>query len=320
MIQQGRILIRKVSSMDLRANSSVGVNRMDLSDELHEWQNEAEITPLPLTAFQSYRYQNVPFQLSLTATLASDKLKSETQMIVRASLESSKFESRIVLTENKPIYRVELSVENNWILSKPSLSVPFDWSIDLLPDGMQKVDIRFATGQPSPLPIVLLGELQNQGESLPLPHITVQNAETQTGHIVIQSERSVDAVFERFQGSRKASSRIDRDWLNPLQRSISKLATRFRDTNFNGKVVLIPKKAIVNGMAVSNVKVTELVIEETVLMEWDIRDAGINRVIFDLPEWMKNATVKAPLVKKIDRRESPRNKELIQFTVDLQEE
>lgn len=320
MVQQGEILIRKEELIELRTVPNNGVTRMDLANAEAKWVNEREKLPIQLKPFQQYRFQAVPYRLSIVVTPLVPKITTEAQTILRTSSEVSTFESRIVVSQTSPIYRVQIIVPNIWDIPKPALAIPFDWSIDEEDDERKVIDIRFGEGQVSPLPIVITGTSPTKDSVIPLPNIVVRDAEKTTGTIVIQSDRSFEVkLIDAVQITTMPLSTVG-DWLQALQRSLSSLAVQYRQPNYSGKVSLKAKTPAVSGMVVSNVKVTDLAIEETVLIEWTIKEAGINRLVFDVPVWMKDAIVKAPMVKRVDRAPSKTNNDMIEFSLDLQEE
>ena len=77
----------------------------------------------------------------------------------------------------------------------------------------------------------------------------------------------------------------------------------------------------ISALAISNVKVTRRSLEETVYLEWNIQNAGIQRVEFTLPSRFKDAVVMAQMARRIQRlSDSKQTDAPVQFVLDLQED
>lgn len=123
-------------------------------------------------------------------------------------------------------------------------------------------------------------------------------AERQEGDIVIQADPAWTARAEKLVNCETAALAPMSAWLNPQQQQLARLAIRYRAADYSGVVQLARRKPLVSSLAVTNVRVTERAFEETIFLEFNIRDAGIREISFLLPDWMKDARITAPMLRQ----------------------
>jgi hypothetical protein len=86
-------------------------------------------------------------------------------------------------------------------------------------------------------------------------------------------------------------------WLAAEQQHLAKGALRFRSPDYGARLVLTPRTPQVSVRTITNVKVTPRAIEETILLNFKIEQAGIRRVSFLLPESLAKARLNVKLLK-----------------------
>ncbi|HCF93529.1 MAG TPA: hypothetical protein DEW46_00555, partial [Verrucomicrobia bacterium] len=76
-------------------------------------------------------------------------------------------------------------------------------------------------------------------------------------------------------------------WLGPQQRQLAALAYRFRGPEYAARFRMVRREAEVRCSTISNVRLTERSIDETLLLNFTVERAGIRNLSFLLPERMR---------------------------------
>ncbi len=114
---------------------------------------------------------------------------------------------------------------------------------------------------------------------------------------------------------------IGRRWLSPEQRGLLRGVVRYGTSDYSGRLEAVAKTPVVSGTSFTNVRVTDRSVEETMLLDWTIREAGVHQFSVVLPSWMRDAEVRAPLVRSIQRIPlAGGNDAPIRFLIELQDD
>ena len=156
-----------------------------------------------------------------------------------------------------------------------------------------------ATGQRGEFSLLVRGLLGDQAEvaEMPLPHFEVLDAKRQRGEIVIQ----VDPAFDLHVTDRKdcPDTSLDRlSWLRAEQRDLAQLALSYSSPNYAAVLQLKPREPVVRCTTITNIRVTETVVEETVLLDFSVAKAGIREISFLLPASLKGARITVPMLRR----------------------
>ncbi|MDR1478765.1 MAG: hypothetical protein LBJ00_07465 [Planctomycetaceae bacterium] len=113
---------------------------------------------------------------------------------------------------------------------------------------------------------------------------------------------------------------------SPLeQRELVQLVIKDLSANSSAKLLFAETKPDVQCSTITNIKANSESINETILLDFNIKRAGIAEVKFMLPEWMRDAVIEAPFLqrKKLAERDVKRNDgtvlKFIDVTLELQE-
>ena len=102
----GELTICRSPLLDLRTVRSGGAARADTSGDL---QATATESPLGLRPYQAYRFAAMPFVVRLAAAPLAAKTTAEVQTLLRLSRYERTMESRVLLhVQDRPIHRIEL--------------------------------------------------------------------------------------------------------------------------------------------------------------------------------------------------------------------
>ena len=110
-------------------------------------------------------------------------------------------------------------------------------------------------------------------------------------------------------------------WLNRGQRSTTRLVLRTKGAAEYGATLRFSKiEPRVTVETVTNVRTTLFAIEETILLDFNIQQAGIRQIQFELPIAMRNARINAKLVSETIIDDVADNPNVVRVTLNLQDE
>jgi hypothetical protein len=215
------------------------------------------------------------------------------------------------------------------VLDRVSAPEPFQWLVGQ--EGQRRLlSLYFAAGQAKPFDIVLAGALGKYGaaETVAAPRIEVVDADEQkgpieqTGDIAVEVDPSIDVRAEKL--VRCETEMIERvnAWLNPSQQRLARLALRYRTPDYAAQLQLSPRKPLVHCDTYTNIRLNDRTVEETILLDFTIREAGIRSLSFVLPESMRAARISAPMLrqKKIEPIAGDGGPSRVRVGIELQEE
>ena len=346
MLQRGRITIYRSTLLDLEIADSSGLIREDLRADAPPF---ASNSPVPLKMFQSYRYGSPEYQLKIKVREIGNKLKSQTETVLRVSRNDSRLQSRLNLAVgSRPLYRVKIEVPADWQWDAPQSGVPMEWTLSAPKDGSRLFDILFLNGRSGSIAIRLSAsqnrssDIQSNEYTLDLPRIKVLDAASDQGEVHVYTDVGVDVRPEQLVGCELASGRTvaivpnpavqgavleGGAWPGPVQAtSAPALGTpqaiiRYLTGDYKGLFRFQSRVPQITAMSISNVKVTRRSLEETIYMEWEIKEAGVHRFEFTLPARLKDAVVVAQMVRNIQRIPSTDPSDApLKFIIELQED
>lgn len=301
MLHQGHVAVRRSVLLDMRAEATTGLTRMESVDE-SAWLAAHEIAGiLPIKVYQAYRYSQVPFDLKLAVNAIQSKIKVQSQTILKISQLERTLETRLLISgTERPIYRLQVSVPNEWKLQPPEVPGNFQWSQTQSGDK-QLIQIYLANGQTAEFPVILRGKISSETQTdvpIPIPQIEVIDAQRQSGAIVVQADPAYDVRAQNLQGCEPALLDSVVGWLAAKQREAARVVVRFEAPQYSGQLQVTPRTPIVTSFSVTNVKLTDRAIEETLFIEANIRSAGIREFVFKMPASMASAKIQAPHVRQ----------------------
>ena len=296
----GTANIRRSPWLDLRTTAKSGVTRTDADPKTAELAGDTvRQRPWPLRPYEAYRFVGVPFDLRLTAAPVTAEFSATVQSLVKIAAFQRTLETRIEITpKGRPLYVAEVLLPEGFVLDQlhaPGLS---HWSIAT--DGPRpRLSVFYAQGSDVPQAMVVQGTLARETPppELPLPQIEVLAVARQQGEIVIQADPAygIDAV-DLQQAEVRPLARAG--WLKPQQMAMARLNISYQSPAYRGKLRLTARTPLVTCETISNVRVTGRAIEETILLEYRIQQAGIRLVKFRLPPQAAGCRVRAPMIRQ----------------------
>jgi hypothetical protein len=300
-LHTGRILIRRSPLLDLRTLDRAGMTRSDIPQELAKQIGAERVaSPLNVQPFEAYTFDRNPSaSLRFAADPVEAKMTTKVESILKITDANRTLDAKILFqVKDRPVYRLQMYLPDDFRLDH-LLPGDFEYSITTKNDR-RLLTIFSTTGRSGNFDIRLQGTLGKQTglDKIALPRLEVLGVERQQGDIAVQASDTyvVDAsdlshcekvLLDRFYG-----------WLKPEQQSLTRLALQYRQGEYSGTLRLTPKKPEVTCDTLSNVRVTDRAIEETILLDFNIKNAGVRKFSFVLPWWMDKAKINVPLLRE----------------------
>ena len=131
---------------------------------------------------------------------------------------------------------------------------------------------------------------------MPLPVLEVLDAGRQSGDVVVQVDPAFDVVPANLRNCREIGLRQVFGWVTVAQRTLARIALHYRSPDYGGELRLSTREPEVTCSTITNVRITETTVEETIMLDFSIAKAGIRSVSFLLPASMKDARLTVPLL------------------------
>jgi len=302
-MHNGNISIRRSSILDLRTLETTGLARIDSIEGIESQPATADrndVSPLGMRNYESYRFAAVPFTFKLSVVPLVTKATSETNSILKIAERERHFETQIKLrVGGAPIHRFRAYLPDGLRLDQVTVGGTFEWAVTTV-DGRSLLTIYFASGHTGDVEILLAGMLGKAGPTLavPLPRLEVLDVEKQSGQLVVQVDPAFDVEPTELRGCEQEL--LDRTfaWLREAQRTLARIALRTTSGDYGGTIKLTVRKPTVGCQTITNVRVTDRAIEETILLDFTIRDAGIREAVFRIPAALADAKIEVPQLRE----------------------
>jgi len=294
----GRLAIRRSPLLDLRVDRGEGVRRMNLTDEDREKAGKAELpeSPLGIEAFQAYEFAQASYDLAYRVETLPSGVEADLKTILRLAPRDRHLESKIsVIASTRPIYGVSIEIPPGLDLDRVSAPGVYEWNT-IEQNGSRVLVLRFAGGLKGKIPIVIGGNLENTArmDEVPVPRLRMEGVERQTGEIAIQADASIEVQVRGLSNLERMVLERVYSWLKKDQRASTQIALRYKDPEIGGVLALTPRESLVHVYTVTNVRVTDRTIEETHVLNYTIRQAGIRDLEFVLPGHLADARIRVP--------------------------
>jgi len=302
VLEDGQLTVRRSPLLELRTLQREGVSRTDLTPEAEQLAGGADAaeSPLGIRAYQAYRFATTPFNLSFAAATIQPDVTARLQSVLRIAELERMLQTRVVLSvQDRPLFRVDMEIPDGLRIDQVVAPGEFHWS-EADDDGRRVLSVYLTAGRLGEVSILVAGKLGETGviETLPLPRVALRGVERQSGEIAIQTDPGLRVDAQEMAGCERILPKQVYAWLNPEHRAVTQLALSSRGSDYSASLVLGRRKPMVACRTISNARVTPRSIEETLLVEFDIREAGIRQVAMTLPHWMADCRIRAPLLRQ----------------------
>ncbi len=310
-LHNGRLIIRRSPLLDLRTVDQSGAMRTDLSGDAGQAPGAGgEESPLGIRPYEAYAFAATPFTVRLAALPLAGKVSAELHTVLKIAEFERSLETQVNLTvEDRAVYQVDVLLPDELDLEDVSAPGDFQWALTRR-DDRPLLSVYLASGQRGQVPIRITGTLARQGATapLPLPNIEVLGVAEQTGQIAVQVDPAFDVAPVGLEHCKKAQLDDVYGWVNPQHHEVTQLAIAYDRPDYQGTLEFSLRQPDVACETITNVRVTDRAIEETILLDFTIEEAGIREVEFLLPDWMEESRIQVPMLREqtvepIDARE-----------------
>ena len=302
-LHNGRLTIRRSPLLDLRAVAGPSVTQIDLetvSDQAQRTAGSGDERPLSVLPNEAYKFIATPFSLRMNVKAVEQKVTATVQTTLKIAEFERSLESQVNLdVRNRPLHRVEMFLPDDLELDDVSAPGDFKWSVARR-DNRPLLIVYLASGQQGSLPVGIAGKLAGQAatEPISLPRIELLDVQQQEGQIAVQVDPAFTVVDSDLQNCEKVSLSRLYGWLNPVHRDATQLSIGYDRPDYSGKLQLSPLKPIVTCETITNVRITDRAVEETVLLNFTIEQAGVRELVFLLPHWMRKSRIRVPMQRE----------------------
>lgn len=321
-LHRGTLQLRRSTIIELQTSASQGVSRTD-SVNVSEQLAGSEVgfgSPLAVQDYQTYKFANTPFQIGLVVAQTQPRLTAEVRTIFRLGETESALESEVqLLAQHRSVFQVRIDIPTDLELEQVAAAGLSDWSIQTTA-GQRTLTAFFAAGQVDRFALSLRGKLADHATNaaVSLPRILVRDVDQQQGMIVAQVDSSLEARATALTDCRPILLERVTSWLTEAQRPLARLALEYQGDKYAGSIAISPRAARVSCVTLTNVRVTFREIQETILLDFKIVEAGVRRITFRLPAALKDAHISAPRIR--EQNVTPVEGEpFVRVTLDLQD-
>ncbi|MBN2559659.1 MAG: hypothetical protein JXQ75_01845 [Phycisphaerae bacterium] len=304
----GRLIIRRSPLLDVRTVSTAGVTRSDLPEDMGGNAEADGVSPLGIRPYEAYRFAAMPCSIRLSASPVVVRASAYVQALLRIAERWRSLEAKVnVNVLDRRCHHLRLLLPADLDVEHVSAPGDFEWSLTNADDG-KLLSIHLSTGRMHEVPILVRGTLGRRGGvtgtqpgavvELPLPRLEVLDMESQQGDIVVQVDPSFDVQAVNLVECESVLLKRVYGWLDAKQRQLARLVLHYRSPGYGGVLRLSARRPTVTCQTITNVRVTDRALEETVLLDFAIRNAGIRELSFLLPERMKDARISVPLLRQ----------------------
>ncbi len=299
-LHQGRIVIRRSPLLDVRTAETAGVTRSDLPAKIEDGRAPLEVSPLGIRPYQAYRFAATPFRITLEVSPVAARTSAFVQTILRIGERQRDLETKIdVDIRDRLAYGARVLLPEDLELERVTAPGKFEWALTEH-EGQKLLTVYLSAGQTGQIPIVITGRLGERGEveQVALPRIEALDVERQEGDIVVQADPAFNIKLTELAGCESVLMKRVYGWLDAGQRGLARAALHYESPDYKGLVRLTVRTPSVRCYTVTNVRVTDRAIEETVLCDFTVQLAGIRELSFILPGRFRDSRISVPQLRQ----------------------
>ena len=301
-LHSGQLTIRRSPLLELRTLDRSGLSRTDLPADVGTKAGSvnSDESPLGIRPFEAYRFATTPFAMRLAAAPVAAQVSANVQTVLKIAEYERSLESRVCFeVQGRPVFQLQMLLPDGLRLDRVSAPGEFQYAVTR-PSGRPLLTIYLASGQQGSVHVLLLGRLGGEGalKELALPRLEVLGVQRQQGDVAVQVDPAFDVDADQLKNCDKVLLSKLFSWLNPQQQHVARLGLSYRQGDYAGTLRFTLRKPDVVCDTISNVRVTDRAIEETILLDFTIRNAGIRELSFLLPEGMAGSRISVPMLRQ----------------------
>ncbi|MDR1958112.1 MAG: hypothetical protein LBQ54_03550 [Planctomycetaceae bacterium] len=343
-MHHGRITIQHSPRLEVKIGETSNLSMTDMPDR----QNDKEETPagdslvkemvktsvaenpFGLTPFRALRFTSENYQLPLTVTQKDLTVVRTAENIVKLSPHLVRLECSHLFRSERPewtLFHEDLILPKDFRLETVQSESPVEWSTKPLESGETELTVLWANvpGKRN-IRFNIIGTVACDAEKeVDVPIIRDKTGQTERFRMVQQqfavlADPSFDVDIHDthlvyIREPEQMSGWIANEY-RPLRRQEFSLSGR--DGKPSAKLTLVPRMPKITCESITNVRTNSRSIEEMILLDYNIQNAGIHSVQFELPKEMADARIDAPLLQRKEITDTDHGTILV--TLHLQDE
>ncbi|MHB8902397.1 MAG: hypothetical protein ACYC6Y_26860, partial [Thermoguttaceae bacterium] len=299
-LHKGQITIRRSPMVDLRVEGAAGAARTDVPDEAAGKELATQESPWEIRPFQTYRFGNTDYEIRLAAQAVETRITAGLQSVLRITEYERLLECRVrYAVSDRKLYRAEILLPEAFDLKDVSAPGEFEWSVTDH-QGRPKLTVLLGTGHEGNVTIVFQGRLAREaaGHDADIPNVQILGVPFSPGQMAVQVDPAYDVVARDLAGCSTILTDRVADWVSKEQQPLTAVALSMARADYSGVLRLTQRRPDVYCETITNVCVSDRALEETIVLDYRIQQAGVREVSFVLPSWMADARIRVPMLRQ----------------------
>lgn len=316
----GRLTIRHSPLLSVRTTSAAGAFRTDVAGQstIAKLVTLAGESPLGIRPYEAYDFVTVPFRVKLLVKPLETEATAQVRSILRLAERERTLEARVEFSvTRRPAYVVRIAVPAELEVTSVAAQGEYEWTRDKQDDG-QVLSVYFVEGQLGTIPVVVQGRLGRSTimREVSLPRLRALDVKRQKGDIAVLTDPGFNVQGAGLENIEAVLIEQVLRWLRPDHQVFVRLALHYENPDYRGVLTLIAQEPDVSCITLTNVRVTDRSIDETVLLDFTIGEVGLREIEFLLPAQMADARISVPLLRQ--KIISPLTNEMVRVLLILQ--
>ena len=269
----------------------------------------------------------MPFVVELKVQPLASRAIADVQTLWKVGQRQRTLESRIRWTiEGRPRLQLRAIIPQELEIDQVVAPGVYEWAVASR-DQLRVLTVYLSARQSlAQAALIIRGSLGSPGSvpSLQLPKIEALDVDRQQGEMVVQADPALNVETADLENCEVVLLQQTSAWLGASQQRLARLALDYRDPNYQGTLAagsLRRSTPRVQGTTLTNVRLSDRSIEETILIDLVVREAGIREVVF-IPAagHFADAKISAPLLqqKTVEPVAGQAGKEQVRVRIQLQ--
>ncbi len=307
-LHTGQITLRRSPLVELRTADRRGVTRTDLpgSEATATGLFPADESPLGIRPFESYTFAAVPFAIQLAAAPVEARVTAAVQTVLKLSEFERSLESRVAFdVQGRPAYQLRMFLPDDFRIDFVSAPGEHQYAVTR-EQNRSLLTVYLAEGCQGTVPVLIRGRLGPDAATTTattLPRLEAldvdgQKVSSQQGDIAVQADPAFDVETSGLKNCETVLLGQLASWLKPEQLKNTRLALHYGAGDYAGDLRLKPRRAEVSCDTITNIRLTDRALEETILLDFTIKNAGIREISFLLPADMAESRISVPMPRQ----------------------
>lgn len=297
----GRIIVRRSPYLEVTATEAESLAVAALPDQAEYVPavGNARVSPLGVQPQIAYSFFSEAHRLRLRARVREGGQSAVVQAVFRVGSFRRSLEARIIWrVANRPFYQGTVLLPGR-IHRIDQVELPGEgtWDIQAAEDRT-RLNIFLKDGILGDVPVVIRATLSvdDLPAELSVPAIEVPGVRSLQGEMAVSVEPRYSLELRSTRDCLPVLvSRLA--WLPEDRRTLTPLALEFGNAPLEAVIGLRSRTPVVACETVGNVRFTDRAVEETVLLELSVEQAGIRGLRFRLPSGMRDCRIQAPMLR-----------------------